>query len=128
MKASTRIRLAYVFDHSFQAWLAGAAVISGLDFLLRPEAAERSPVTAALHDWAYAWNSLYVISGLLVIVGVYRLKPRVEVAGLSLLAGAVSVQLLAVATVYGMMALPTELIYLSLVSACLVRVWRLVKV
>lgn len=64
-------------------------LLSTLAVLLAPGLTnEASSIVAVLPGWtAFLWTTCYAIGGALMVAGVSRLSPRLEAAGLYLLAG-----------------------------------------
>lgn len=67
-------------------FLGLAALVSGLRFWLDPASLDASSVGRALPGpFDEVWSSLYVVGGVLLIIGAQRPAPRVELPGVTLL-------------------------------------------
>ena len=82
--------------HAYGLMLAVLSVIAALAFFADPTARERSAVGQAVHPLDDAWNVMYLAGGLLVALGILAVRPRFELAGISLLSAAIVINGLAV--------------------------------
>lgn len=111
--------------NSFELFVALLSINAGIAFLLSPDDLEHAAVGQLLHPWDFAWNVLYVVGGLLIVVGLMRRSVRVEVAGLWLFASAVAIADLAVIAVAGLVGAAAVAIYTAAFLACASRIWTL---
>lgn len=114
------LRGAYLSANVFELWLAAAVVIGAIIFFGNPQALQLSVIGRSI-SWAYLWNGGYLAGGTLILVGLWRPWPRAEVAGLSLMAGAIAVQGIASFTLRGWPTVAGVLLLLGLVGACVTR-------
>lgn len=110
---------------AFELFVALLAVLSCVIFFVKPSLYASSAV-AQFAPWDFAWNTMYGVGGVLVIVGLVRLSPRLEVAGLCLFCSAVSINAVLVLSVYGGAAWPTIPTFVGFAAASLVRIAYLV--
>lgn len=125
-----RWTLTYVRANAFEFWIAVASVIAAITFFTEPEALIATSVGDQAQGWVWAWNASYCAGGLLVVAGLLWPSPRFELAGLSLLASAVTVNATAVASVHGVMGVATIVSSYGLAIAAGMRahlVWRIAK-
>lgn len=116
----------YVLANLFEAMLSLAAIASGISTITRPEdVVDGTALERQLGYLAIAWGVLYLLGGVAVLVGLVRVDVRIEVAGLSVLAGVITANALALVTL-GPAAIVATLFYLGWAGACAARVWRLV--
>lgn len=112
--------------HGFELVIAVLAIAAAISFFQDPEALARSPIGQTFHPVDWAWNSMYGISGALIVFGVLSGKSHIEGAGLCfLLAGVV---LSAIAYFYVLHfdgTIPSYVSFLVVVLACLGRLHEL---
>ena len=98
MRIVARFQLA-----SFEAWLAWLALYAGLSYFVPlPSSGSAAAVQAVLPSIVVAaWSAMYALGGLLVLVGLGTLRPRVEAPGLCLICAGVTVSTIALLGVGG---------------------------
>lgn len=92
-------RRRYLYTHAYGAMLASLTIIAALAFFADPSALERSAIGQAFHPYDYGWNVLYLLGGIGMLVGLADLRPRIELAGISLLAAAITINMLALLSI-----------------------------
>lgn len=109
----------------FEAAVAVLVVASAIAFLLLPDTLRESSLGEAIR-WVPLWNFGYGTAGVGILLGLWFGWARIEAAGLSLLAGALTVQTLATFELRGSSALVAIVSLLSIVVASAVRIHTLV--
>jgi hypothetical protein len=105
----------------FEAWLAWLALYAGLSYFLPlPSNGSAAAVQAVLPGLVAIWSAMYALGGFLALLGLGRRSPRIEGAGLSLLAAGVVVSGIALLAA-GALVIPTVAIQPTLALACLAR-------
>lgn len=106
--------------------MAAAAVVTGASFLVAPTLTA-SAVALAAGDLAYVWSVLYAAGGLVVLAGMCRNSPRLEGAGMALLAGGIAVATVATGYLRGWQwaTATSVLVQGGAAAAALVRVYVL---
>lgn len=120
-------RLVYLERHTFELLIAVLSVIAATSFLVDPETLRQTAVGRELAGWDVIWNSAYGLAGLAIIVGLAWPKPRVEAAGLILLATSVAINLIAIWQVVGSVGAAAIATYLAVVLACIGRVRQMFR-
>lgn len=113
-------RRGHFLGNAFEAWAALAAVLTGLVFLLEPQALSTSAVASA-GALAVLWGVLYAGGGLLVLVGLWVPSARFELAGLALFSSSAMVDAVALALTRGPAGIRVLLLYLGFVAASAMR-------
>lgn len=108
--------------NAFEVWVAFAAILTSVSFLLAPEAARQTPIGIALARFAWTWTYGYGIAGVLLLFGLWRGKANVEVAGLCLLSAALLMNALAGIALAWPAAFVSTIVYLSCACASVTRV------
>lgn len=124
--ARRSFRSQYALANAFELLLALLAIISAVAFFVSPSV-QRSAVGVALHPFDQVWNAGYGLAGLLIVVGLTTPRPRLELAGLSLLAAAVAINAAAVVSVAGARGLTAVLSYVAIVAACAARAREILR-
>lgn len=112
----------------WEVWVAVAAVVSSVSFLLFPDTLARSVVATVDPRLATAWNILYGLGGLGILAGYFRRSPRLLGAGLCLLGGGISVSGVAILTLRGAASLTSAAVQLGAAVACVIRLQTLGRV
>lgn len=80
--------------HGLEFLTSVAAIIIGITFFVDPNSVDRTPIGQAVHPLDWAWNVMYIVGGILVVIGLpvdHRkiaksvLGANLELAGLALL-------------------------------------------
>jgi hypothetical protein len=117
-----RLQRSYALANAFELMLAVLAITAAVGFLVWPETVAQSPIGKALHPFDYIWTLGYGAAGVLITIGLLGIRPRLELAGLSLLAAAVSINAVALWSVVGLhVGVIAFINYLAIVLACVVR-------
>lgn len=111
--------------NSFELFVALLSINAGIAFLLSPDDLEHAAVGQLLHPWDFAWNVLYIVGGVLIVLGLTRARVRVELAGLWLFASALAIADMAVVAAAGVMAAAAVAVYTAALLACVTRIWTL---
>lgn len=112
----------------FELWVAIAAVVSALSYFFLPRTVAGSAVALVVPQWqAHLWNVLYGLGGVGVMAGFWRASPRLEGAGLCLLASGVTVSSLALLYVRGWNGVVGFFVTVGVAVACMVRLRVLVR-
>lgn len=114
----------YLGANTFEWALAGQALLTAVVFFLNPND-PNTAVAATGTTLGYIWNGLYTLAALVIVIGMLRLSPPLEAAGLVLLIAALTVNLIAVALFMPSWA-PFAL-YAIITVACLLRMRLLAK-
>jgi len=114
-------RKRWAFVPPFEAWIAVAALYAGLSrFLPLPPANSVRAVDLAFPGLLIIWSALYAAGGAAVLVGLFRLSPRIEGLGLNLIASGLLVA--TIANLYaGAPVLPTLVVSGGAIVACIAR-------
>lgn len=111
-----------------EAFIALLSFLVAVQFFLSPTNLDNSAVGRELPPWDWIWNSGLALGALFILVGLYRGRANVEVAGLMFHSGAILVQAIAVVAIFGIArAVLTLGIYLAAVAANLARAWVVVR-
>jgi len=120
---------AYLLANGLEFALALAAVVTGIVFLLVPDALAETSVAVQAGWFAYAWNVGYMLGGALTAVGLAADQklhwPREawELAGISLLVAGILINAIAVASIRGFQGTASVITYLGLAVALAGRAW-----
>lgn len=110
----------------FELWIAVVAVYAGLAHFfpaLASSGTERA-VERQFPALVTVWCALYAAGGLVMILGLFRRSPRLEGAGLCLLASGVTVAMIA-SLASGAPILPVVVSQGGIVAACMARLTTL---
>lgn len=112
----------------FEMWIAVAGLYTGLTYLLPflEPASSAAVVAREFPGLATLWSALYALGGLVIVIGLLRRSPRIEGAGLSLLASGLTVALIA-ALAAGLPVRPALIIQGGAAVACIARLRQLRK-
>jgi len=105
----------------FELLLSLFAILAGIVLFLDPTALQRSAIGQAYRPWDQIWSGGYILAGALTSAGVLRVDRRLECAGLSLLAAAVSIAGLAAWSGVGLAGTVAALNYVATAVACVMR-------
>ncbi len=112
-------------DRPIEASLAAsAAVIGVMRMFLQPPA---GPIKYAIGELVYVWSAAYGVSGLAILFGLLRAKPKFESSGLIMFSVALTVQMLATAAIPRIdlfTLLSTVIFFLLLAIGTAVRGWN----
>jgi hypothetical protein len=114
-------RRGHFLGNAFEAWAALAAFLTGLVFLLEPQALSNSAVASSAGALAALWGLLYAGGGLLVLIGLWVPSARVELAGLALFSSSAMVDAIALALTRGPAGIRVLLLYVGFVAASAMR-------
>jgi hypothetical protein len=123
-----RSRRLYLERHVFEFVIGVLSIIAAISFANDPESLRRTAVGQQLSGWDFVWNGGYGLAGLLIVVGLVIPKPRVEAAGLLLLATALTINVLAIWQVAGTIGATAIASYAAVVIACVGRVRQMIRV
>lgn len=107
----------------FELWIGIAAILGSIFYFVSPE----SLLSAALakqigHEWlTFTWNGGYLLSGLMLVYGVLRPSPRIEIAGLWIVAATTAINGIAIAVTFGVRGASTVATYMTLAVASMIR-------
>lgn len=122
------VRSASLSANAFELFVCLLALVAAISFFINPDTYDDTAVGQFLHPYDFVWNMMYGLGALLVVVGLVRLKPQIEVAGLCLFTSAVSINFVATLTVYGTVSfLSAAPIYLGFAMASLIRAHYLIS-
>jgi hypothetical protein len=111
---------------SFEVLISVMSVLACLAFFLAPESLNGSSVSSVtVEPWTTLWSASYGLAGITTIVGVATGRIGLEAAGVCWLAGAITVQVVAIITVLGWSTLPLLITHLAAIGACTARAWTL---
>lgn len=113
----------YVLGNAFEWWVAVAAVLSGVTYFVAPASLSESSVGQQAGSFAVVWSILYLVAGLFLVHGLYTPNLRTELAGLSLFAGAVAINVTAILAIRGPQGYGGALTFVALIAAALMRAW-----
>lgn len=120
MQATLRGRNAML--NVFELWVALAGVITGLVFFYAPASIDKGALAQTIgHALASVWSVSYFAAGLVIWFGLLRPSPRLEIAGLSLLGSATSVNGIAILSVFGLRGAATSITLFTLTFASWIR-------
>ena len=123
---SSDIRHSYLREHPLALWFSIGAIVTGLPLLVAPFLADSSSALELLPPWAiFLWAASYALGGLLSLIGMVKLKPRLEAAGMTLLASALSVTVISIIAARGPGALLSVAFLLTLAIGCASRAYFL---
>lgn len=117
--------------NAFEACIAAMCLISGITTFLQPATLANSVVGRTLHPWDYLWTAMFLLSGLLIIIGLavprrsigrdqFRIEAQgAELAGLIFLGTTLVIN--AAAAVYVNGLTPGLAIYVAVGVACIYR-------
>lgn len=106
----------------FEMWVALAGVIAGVVFFYSPASIDQNALAQTVgHALAGVWSVSYFIAGFMIWFGLLAPSPRIEIAGLSLLGSAVSVNGIAILAVFGLRGATTSVTFLTLAVASWIR-------
>jgi hypothetical protein len=114
-------RRSYIRSNAFEAFVAFAAMMAGIAFLLIPDAIESSTVARNAGALSAIWGWLYGAGGLVVLVGLLVLSVRIEITGLFLLAAAAAIDGIALLLFQWPVGIRAGLLYLAFVAAAATR-------
>lgn len=122
---------AYIMVNGYEFWIALAAVIAGITYLLYPELVKRSAVGVQLKGLLPVWEVMYLIGGAFIVVGMlgcrYVWGFRLEVAGLCLLTAAILTNGAAVLTFRTVIGVTSSITFMGLALAGLGRIRILIR-
>jgi hypothetical protein len=126
MKRAQRwfVRNHYITENLIWAWLALAAVTTGVVALIDPTSLS-GPIRSTKHPWDFVWNIGFAISGTLKLAGLFGRRPDIEAMGMMLLSGSLLAYFVAVVAYVGFV--PATLTYPILVVAGVFRVLTLIS-
>ncbi len=111
----------------FECWLAIVALYAGLShFIPIAPSGPAAAVELKFPALVPVWSVMYALGGLGIVVGLLWRSPRIEGAGISLLAGGAAVAFLAT-LLANVAVLPTVVGLGGIVVACLLRLRLLVR-
>lgn len=120
------IRRAYLIANAFELFVAALAMIAAITYALDPTNLSDGSI-GHLQFPDLLWNAMYGLGAALVTAGLVWISPRVEAMGLSLFAGSVVIQALAVGNLRGWAGASTIAIFVGFAAASLIRAWVLVR-
>lgn len=89
------IRRRYLIANNWELWVCLLGIVASINYVIQPENLSDSSVGHMRFPDAI-WNLLYGIGSVMVVAGLLRLSPRLEIAGLWLFSAAVAINLLAI--------------------------------
>lgn len=117
-------RGAYIAQNAVWLWLALAAILSAVAFFANPASIASSPIGQLIHPYDFIWNAGWLLSGVLLLVGIVRMHADTEALGLMVFGLSLSIYTVALlalnAPLVGLAAYP------ALILAALLRVAYLV--
>lgn len=116
-------RRSYVRSNAFEAFVAFAALVAGIAFVLVPGSIDGSTVARQAGALAGIWGVLYGMGGLVVLVGLWLLSARIEVIGLFLLGAAAAIDGIALLLFQWPVGIRAGLVYLAFVAAAATRAY-----
>lgn len=109
-------------EHLLLLAIAVFSAVGGLAFITLPGLLQETFIgTLAPSHWEEVWAVDWALGGWLVMLGMWRLSPRVEAAGLCLLAGAFATNVVAVLDLRGAAGAISAWINTGLATGCLLR-------
>jgi hypothetical protein len=111
----------------FEVWVASAALISGVTYLIGKGSIASKAVEVLAPDLVVMFSLLYAAGGLLVLWGLWRGSPPWETAGLALLATGITIVALSLFAILGKEGATSAILQVGLVVACLIRIHLLMK-
>lgn len=128
MRTAAETRRSYLERHSFELLIAVLSLITALSFGLDPDTLRQTAIGRELAGWDYVWTTAYGFGGLLIILGLWLPRPRVEVVGLLMLCAAVAIYAIAVWQVAGSVGTAAVASYIAIFAACAGRVRQMFRV
>lgn len=116
-----RFRSSYMRANAFELWIALAAALTGITFLVEPAALSNSVVAENTGWLGYAWGGLYAAGGIFTVAGLALPSIRIELAGLSLLGSMALIDGMALLLVRGPAGIRIAMLYLALPVAAAMR-------
>jgi hypothetical protein len=113
--------------HAFEAWIAVAAVVSAVTYFFGVPGVASATVSVVSPGLAACFSALYGLGGVGVLVGLWAGSPRIEGAGLNLLAAGIVVAAVGLVAVLGTRGLVSGAIQAGAAVCCAVRLRMLVK-
>lgn len=120
-------RLAYLLQNSFAAAIGFGVLVGAFLFFFWSDLLPQSAVGRAVGPLDDVWNFLYGAGGLLTLIGIGLISPRVEVGGKLMLGIALVIQGTAQWSIYGRRALPGTMVLYAIAAACAARIFVLVR-
>lgn len=111
----------YITLNIFAVWIAAAAFVGAIGFWALPGAQDIA-LTQQIGWLVQAWNVMYLMGGFFSLVGIFTLKPRYELAGKLMLAPALIINGIAIATVHGTIGFISAALVVALGIACIIRI------
>lgn len=119
-------RLGRFTANSFEVLIAAFGVVVALLYFVRPSTLGSDAVSQAIKRGAWAWDTLYGLAGLGILVGLWRRSIRLEVVALCIFSGSIAIQVVAiVATGTLRIGLPADISLLFSIAsawACIARI------
>lgn len=113
--------------NAFEVWIAVAAVLTAVAYTISPESLDDTTIAQVSPGIAATWNGLYAGAGLSLLYGLFKPMVKWEIAGLSLLCGALAIQGVAAIYVRGPAGITGGVLFTSLIVAATSRMWLLTK-
>lgn len=108
--------------HGFEVAFAIAGFCTALQFILDQEVRAQTAVGALGALFAWSWTILFLIGSTGILVGMYRLEDRIELAGLSCFSAAALVNAASIIQVRGLQGVYVALVFLAFVGGSLTRI------
>jgi hypothetical protein len=122
----------YILVNGYEFWIALAAALAGLTYLLYPDVVKQSAVGVQLKSLLPWWEAMYLAGGVMIVVGMIACRYiwgfRLEVAGLCLLTAAILTNGAAVVTFRTVIGVSTSLTFIGLALAGIGRIRLLIRV
>lgn len=110
----------------FETAIAFAAMFSAVVYLIDPSPVGKSALGHVAQELLPVWEVLYAAGGLMILAGLIGRSLRLEVAGLSLLIAAISIQAFAIIDFAGTQGIVSAATFAALAAACVGRGWVLI--
>lgn len=125
VEVTWRRRFGFVLASPFETWLAIAVIITAVAFFFNPEVAERTSVGRTLQGpLDEIWNTIYGVSGILVLYGLLKPRLHAELSGLILMITGIFVNVIGIYTVRGFNnSLPSLSLLFAVCLALTARAW-----
>lgn len=124
--ARRQLRNSYLIANAFELFVALLAIVAAISYLLDPQNLSNGTIGHVQFPDAL-WFGLYGVGSILVVIGLVRISPRIEVMGLCLFCASVLIQALAIAQLRGWPSAASIAIYTGFAIASILRSYVLVK-
>lgn len=122
------VRRALLIANVWELFVCGLSVFAAVNYFLHPVNLSDSSI-GHIGFPDVAWNTLYGVGALLVVVGLLKLSPRLEAGGLSIFTSAILIQIIAIVHYRGASTSASTLaVLVGFAAAALVRIWDITQV